>query len=184
MNIIQTPIADLFIVEPKVWKDNRGYFYESFSARTFADAGIHADFVQDNQSFSQKGTLRGLHAQKPPFAQGKLVRVIQGKVLDVAVDARKGSSTYGQHFSIVLSGENHKQLWVPPGFLHGFLTLEDDTIFTYKVTNYYDKESETGVIWNDPDLNINWNKDIAEEDLLLSDKDLILSSFKDFVSPF
>jgi len=184
MNLIQTPIADLFVIEPKVWKDNRGYFYESFSARVFTEAGIKADFVQDNQSFSQKGTLRGLHAQKAPFAQGKLVRVIQGKVLDVAVDARKGSSTYGQHFSIELSGENHKQLWVPPGFLHGFLTLEDDTIFTYKVTNYYDKESEVGVIWNDADLNINWNGDLTKEDLLLSDKDLILPSFKDFVSPF
>lgn len=184
MNIIETPIADLFIIEPKVWKDNRGYFYESFSAKAFADAGIEADFVQDNQSFSQKGTLRGLHAQKAPFAQGKLVRVIQGKVLDIAVDARKDSATYGQHFSIELSGDNHKQLWVPPGFLHGFLTLEDDTIFTYKVTSYYDKESEVGVIWNDADLNINWSENLKREELLLSDKDLILPSFKDFVSPF
>jgi len=184
MNFIQTPIADLFIIEPKVWKDNRGYFYESFSGRSFTEAGIQANFVQDNQSFSQKGTLRGLHAQKDPFAQGKLVRVIQGSVLDVAVDARKASPTYGQHFIIELSGDNHKQLWVPPGFLHGFLTLEDDTIFTYKVTNYYDKESEVGVIWNDPDLNINWIADISKEDLLLSDKDLILPAFKDFASPF
>jgi dTDP-4-dehydrorhamnose 3,5-epimerase len=184
MNIIETPIADLFIIEPKVWKDNRGYFYESFSAKAFTDAGIEADFVQDNQSFSQKGTLRGLHAQKAPFAQGKLVRVIQGKVLDVAVDARKDSPTYGKHFSIELSGENHKQLWVPPGFLHGFLTLEDDTIFTYKVTSYYDKESEVGVIWNDADLNINWSESLAKEELLLSDKDLVLPAFKDFVSPF
>lgn len=184
MNLIETPIADLFVIEPKVWKDNRGYFYESFSARAFTDAGIEANFVQDNQSFSQKGTLRGLHAQKSPFAQGKLVRVIQGSVLDVAVDARKDSATYGQHFSIELSGDNHKQLWVPPGFLHGFLTLEDDTIFTYKVTNYYDKDSELGVIWNDEDLNINWSKTITKDDLLLSDKDLILPAFKDFVSPF
>jgi len=184
MNLIETPIADLFVIEPKVWKDNRGYFYESFSARVFTEASISANFVQDNQSFSQKGTLRGLHAQKAPFAQGKLVRVIQGRVLDVAVDARKDSATYGQHFSIELSGDNHKQLWVPPGFLHGFLTLEDDTIFTYKVTNYYDKESEVGVIWNDADLNIDWNGDLTKEDLLLSDKDLILSSFKDFVTPF
>lgn len=184
MNLIETPIADLFVIEPKVWKDNRGYFYESFSAKAFTDAGINASFVQDNQSFSQRGTLRGLHAQKAPFAQGKLVRVIQGSVLDVAVDARKGSATYGQHFSIELSGENHKQLWVPPGFLHGFLTLEDETIFTYKVTSYYDKDSEVGVIWNDADLDINWSKDITKEDLLLSDKDLILPSFKDFASPF
>ena len=184
MNFIPTPIADLFLIEPKVWKDNRGYFYESFSGRAFTAAGIEADFVQDNQSFSQKGTLRGLHAQKAPFAQGKLVRVIQGRVLDVAVDARKDSPTYGKHYSVELSGENHKQLWVPPGFLHGFLTLEDDTIFTYKVTNYYDKDSEVGVMWNDADLAINWSEDLAKEELLLSDKDLVLPSFKDFVSPF
>lgn len=184
MNIIKTPIADLLVIEPKVWKDNRGYFYESFNAKTIEEAGVKEQFVQDNQSFSQKGTLRGLHAQKAPFAQGKLVRVIQGRVLDVAVDARKSSPTYGQHFSIELSGDNHKQLWVPPGFLHGFLTLEDETIFTYKVTNYYDKDSEVGVMWNDADLQINWSADLAEEDLLLSDKDLILPSFSDFSSPF
>ena len=184
MNIIETPIAGLFVIEPKVWKDNRGYFYESYSAKNFADAGIDAVFVQDNQSFSQLGTLRGLHAQKAPFAQGKLVRVIQGSVLDVAVDIRRDSPTYGEHYSIELSGENHKQLWIPPGFLHGFLTLENDTIFTYKVTNYYDKNSEIGVVWNDTDLNINWNKDLATEDLLLSEKDLVLPAFKDFTSPF
>jgi len=184
MNITPTPIADLFVIEPKVWKDNRGYFYESYSAKNFEAAGIHATFVQDNQSFSQKGTLRGLHAQKAPFAQGKLVRVIQGSVLDVAVDARRNSPTYGQHFSIELSGDNHKQLWVPPGFLHGFLTLEDDTIFTYKVTNYYDKESEIGVIWNDPSLNVNWSATLDPSELLLSEKDLILPAFADFNSPF
>jgi len=184
MNILQTPIADLLVIEPKVWKDNRGYFYESYNARILAEAGVDVTFVQDNQSFSQKGTLRGLHAQKAPFAQGKLVRVLQGKVLDVAVDIRKNSPTYGQHYSIELSGENHKQLWVPPGFLHGFLTLEDNTIFTYKVSNYYDKESEIGVIWNDPDLNIEWSREIPEAELLLSDKDLVLSVFKDLKSPF
>ena len=184
MNITPTPIADLYVIEPKVWKDNRGYFYESYSAKNFADAGIDAVFVQDNQSFSQIGTLRGLHAQKAPFAQGKLVRVIQGSVLDVAVDIRTNSATYGEHYSIELSGENHKQLWIPPGFLHGFVTLENDTIFTYKVTNYYDKNSEIGVMWNDADLNIDWSKDVALEDLLLSDKDLVLPAFKDFSSPF
>jgi dTDP-4-dehydrorhamnose 3,5-epimerase len=184
MNIIKTSIADLLVIEPKVWKDNRGYFYESYNARILAEAGVDVTFVQDNQSFSQKGTLRGMHAQKAPFAQGKLVRVIQGRVLDVAVDIRKSSATYGQHFSIELSGENHKQLWVPPGFLHGFLTLEDNTIFTYKVSNYYDKDSEVGVMWNDADLNINWSEEIALEDLLLSDKDQVLSSFKDLTSPF
>jgi dTDP-4-dehydrorhamnose 3,5-epimerase len=184
MNIIETPIKDLFVIEPKIWKDARGYFYESYSAKHIADADINAVFVQDNQSFSQKGTLRGLHAQAPPFAQGKLVRVIKGAVLDVAVDIRKNSPSYGQHFSIELSGENHKQLWVPPGFLHGFLTLEDDTIFTYKVTNYYDKNSEIGVIWNDSTLNINWNEQLKEAELLLSDKDLVLTDFASFTSPF
>jgi dTDP-4-dehydrorhamnose 3,5-epimerase len=184
MNIIKTPIPGLLVIEPKVWNDNRGYFYESYNAKTLAEAGVDVNFVQDNQSFSQKGTLRGLHAQKAPFAQGKLVRVIQGKVLDVAIDVRKDSETYGEHYSIELSGTNHKQLWVPPGFLHGFLTLEDNTIFTYKVSNYYDKNSEVGVLWNDPDLNIQWSNEIAREDLLLSEKDEVLSSFKDFVSPF
>jgi len=184
MNIIPTPIQDLFVIEPKMWTDPRGYFYESYSANAFANAGINAVFVQDNQSFSQKGTLRGLHAQAPPFAQGKLVRVIQGAVLDVAVDIRKDSATYGQHFAIELTGENHKQLWVPPGFLHGFLTLQDQTIFTYKVTNYYDKNSEIGVMWDDPTLNINWSGQLNKEELLLSDKDLLLSNFADFVSPF
>lgn len=184
MNLVETPIKDLFVIEPKIWKDNRGYFYESFSAKFFTDHQIDVAFVQDNQSFSQKGTLRGLHAQAPPFAQGKLVRVIQGSVIDVAVDIRKDSPTYGQHFSIVLNAANHKQLWVPPGFLHGFLTLEDDTIFTYKVTNYYDKNSEIGVVWNDPSLNINWNEQLNESELLLSDKDLVLPTFNSFISPF
>ena len=184
MNIVETPIKDLFIIEPKIWKDNRGYFYESYSTREFAKAGIDAVFVQDNQSLSQKGTLRGLHAQAAPFAQGKLVRVIQGSVLDIAVDIRKKSSTYGQTLSVILSEENHQQLWVPPGFLHGFLTLEDHTIFTYKVTNYYDKNSELGVIWNDPTLKINWTTEINENEFLLSEKDLILPEFKSFESPF
>lgn len=184
MNITQTPIQGLLIIEPKVWTDNRGYFYESYNAKILADAGIDVNFVQDNQSFSQKGALRGLHAQKEPFAQGKLVRVLQGKVIDIAVDIRKASPTYGQYFEIELSGENHKQLWVPPGFLHGFLTLEDQTIFTYKVSNYYDKNSEIGVMWNDPDLNIEWNKHLAETSFLLSDKDQVLSTFKEFISPF
>ena len=184
MKIIATPLQDLFVIEPKIWPDARGYFYESYSAKQFAASNINAVFVQDNQSFSQKGALRGLHAQVPPFAQGKLVRVIQGAVLDVAVDIRKTSATYGQHFSIELTGENHKQLWIPPGFLHGFLTLVDDTIFTYKVTNDYDKASEIGVIWNDPALNINWTNSIHQEELLLSDKDLVLPSFNLFESPF
>src|ERR1700761_7790041 len=126
MNITKTAIEGLVVIEPRIFPDDRGYFYESYSKKKFAEAGITAEFVQDNQSFSQKGTLRGLHAQAPPFAQGKLVRVIQGRVLDVAVDARKGSSTYGHHVAVELSGKNHKQFWMPPGFLHGFVTLEDD----------------------------------------------------------
>lgn len=184
MQITQTPIEGLLIIEPKVWKDNRGYFYESYNAKLFADAGIDVNFVQDNQSFSQKGALRGLHAQSRPFEQGKLVRVLQGAVWDVAVDIRKASPTYGQHFDIELSAENHKQLWVPPGFLHGFLTLQDQTIFTYKVSNYYDKNSEIGVMWNDPDLNIQWQGHMPESMFLLSDKDQALDNFRDFNSPF
>ncbi len=184
MQFIETPIKDLLIIEPKLWNDSRGYFYESFSAKAFAEKGIDATFVQDNQSLSQKGTLRGLHAQAPPFAQGKLVRVLQGSVLDVAVDIRKNSATYGQHFTIELSSQNHKQLWVPPGFLHGFLTLEDHTIFSYKVSNYYDKTSEFGIVWNDPTLQINWGSAMNESEFLLSDKDLVLPDFKSLDSPF
>ena len=184
MNISKTPIADLLVIEPKVWADNRGYFYESYNDVLLAEAGISAKFVQDNQSFSHRGTLRGLHAQKAPFAQGKLVRVIQGSVLDIAVDIRKDSETFGQHFGLELSGTNHKQLWIPPGFLHGFLTLEDNTIFTYKVSNYYDKASEIGVIWDDLQLNIQWSENIDRSALLLSEKDLVLPSFEAFESPF
>lgn len=184
MQITKTPLEGLLIIEPKVWKDSRGYFYESYNAKMYADAGIDVTFVQDNQSFSQKGALRGLHAQSMPFEQGKLVRVLQGMVVDVAVDIRKESPTYGQHFTVELSEENHKQLWVPPGFLHGFLTLEDQTIFTYKVSNYYDKGSEIGVMWNDPDLNIEWTQYMPESTFLLSDKDQGLDNFKDFKSPF
>lgn len=183
MNFIPTPIADLLIVEPKIWKDDRGYFFESYNAQVFRDAGIEANFVQDNQSLSQKGTLRGLHAQAPPFGQGKLVRVIQGRVLDVAVDIRKNSATFGQHFSVELSSDNFKMLWIPPGFLHGFITLENDTIFSYKVGGgLYDKASEIGVRWNDPQLAIDWQ--LPEQELILSEKDQKLPYFDDFNSPF
>lgn len=182
MNFIETKIKDLFIIEPKIWKDVRGYFFESYSKSHFDNAGIKADFVQDNQSFSQRGTLRGLHAQAAPFAQGKLVRVIQGKVIDVAVDARKYSPTYGEHVSIELSGENQRMFWVPPGFLHGFVTLEDNTIFTYKVSNLYNKASEIGCLWNDDDLNIDWG--ISESDVLLSEKDKILPDFRNLGDHF
>lgn len=182
MKFIKTKINDLFIVEPKLWKDERGYFYESYSQRAFEEAGIRVNFVQDNQSMSQKGTLRGLHAQTEPNAQGKLVRVIKGRVIDVAVDIRKESETYGQHVAVELSEENHRMLWVPVGFLHGFVTLEDNTIFTYKVSSAYNKSSEFGVMWNDPELGIDWG--IEENEIILSEKDRVLPSFKDLVSTF
>ncbi len=182
MNISTTKIEGLLVIEPRIFPDDRGYFYESYSEKKYREAGIEATFVQDNQSFSQKGALRGLHGQAEPFAQGKLVRVLQGRVLDVAVDIRKNSPTFGQYVTIELSGENHKQFWVPAGFLHGFVTLEDDTIFTYKVNNYYDKASEIGVLWNDPTLNIDWQTDLSN--VLLSPKDTVLPAFADFKSPF
>ena len=182
MKVIETPLEGVLIIEPRVFDDARGYFYESYNKARFTEAGIGVDFVQDNQSLSQKGAVRGLHGQADPFAQGKLVRVINGKVLDVALDIRKGSPTFGKHFSIELSGENKRQLWIPAGLLHGFSTLEDDTIFTYKVNNYYDKASEIGVLWNDPDLDIDWG--IDQNTAVLSPKDELLSKFKDFVSPF
>ena len=182
MTITKTGIEGLLIIEPRIFNDGRGYFYESYNKKTFTASGISVDFVQDNQSFSQKGAIRGLHGQANPFSQGKLVRVINGSVLDVAVDIRKGSPTYGKHVSIELSGDNKLQFWIPAGFLHGFATLEDDTIFTYKVNNYYDKASEIGVLWNDPTLNIDWG--IAPGDVLLSPKDELLPGFKEFDSPF
>ena len=183
MKFFATKLDGCYILEPKIIGDERGSFMESFNEHTFAD-GVkqHVHFVQDNQSFSQKGALRGLHGQADPFAQGKLVRVLQGRVLDVVVDIRKNSPTFGQHVTVELTGDNHLQFWVPPGFLHGFVTLEDDTILTYKVTNFYDKASEIGVIWNDPTLAIDWG--IDAKDALLSPKDEILPLFKDFVSPF
>lgn len=182
MNIIETPIKDLVIIEPKIWKDDRGYFFESYNKALFEKLGLNVEFVQDNQSYSHKNALRGLHAQATPYAQGKLVRVVQGKVLDVAVDIRKKSPTYGQHFSVELSGENNRMFYVPPGFLHGFLTLEDKTIFNYKCTGLFHKDAEIGVIWNDKDLAIDWG--INFEDAVVSPKDTILPAFSTINSPF
>lgn len=179
MNIETTPLKDVLILTPAVFKDDRGYFFESFNQQKIADF-IKCKFVQDNESLSQKNVLRGLHFQIPPFAQDKLVRVIKGSVLDVAVDIRKSSPTYGQHFSIVLSGDNKKQLFIPAGFAHGFLTLEDHTIFSYKCSNYYEKSAEQTILWNDNSLNIEWNCNQP----LLSDKDLIGEVFSTFESPF
>ncbi len=180
MEITKCHIQGLLTIEPTVFGDNRGYFFESFNKDKFDAEVPNISFVQDNQSMSHKGVLRGLHFQPPPFEQGKLVRVIQGSVLDVAVDIRKGSPTYGQHKSILLSGENNLQFWIPSGFAHGFLTLEDNTIFSYKCTGRYSKESEGSVLWNDKDLNIDWN--ISSP--IVSEKDQIAETFKQFKSPF
>lgn len=180
MQITTTSIPDLLIIQPKVFEDARGYFYESYSKSLFEIHGIHEDFVQDNQSLSQAGVLRGLHFQNPPYAQGKLVRVIKGAILDVAVDIRKNSPTYGNHFLIELNEKNKTMLWIPTGFAHGFVTLEDDTIFSYKCTNYYNKASEGCILWNDKDLGINWNI----ENPTLSEKDRTGTPFKEFVSYF
>jgi dTDP-4-dehydrorhamnose 3,5-epimerase len=180
MEVIKTKINDLLIVEPKVFADTRGYFFESYNADAFKQQGIAVNFVQDNQSLSNAGVLRGLHFQAPPFDQGKLVRVITGAVLDVAVDIRKNSPTYGEHVSIELTEENKTMFYIPPGFAHGFLTLKDNTVFSYKCTNVYNKASEGTVLWNDKDLNINWNVNNP----VLSEKDLIGTTFKDFNSPF
>ncbi len=180
MEVIETKIKDLLIIKPKVFADARGYFFESYNADLFKQNGILVNFVQDNQSLSNTCVLRGLHFQAPPFDQGKLVRVITGAVLDVAVDIRKGSSTYGEHVSIELTEENKTMFYIPPGFAHGFLTLRDNTIFSYKCTNVYNKVSEGTVLWNDTDLNINW--DVSNP--ILSEKDLTGAPFKEFNSPF
>lgn len=171
MEILAGDIAGLFIIEPKVFGDSRGYFFESFHAERFAQAtGYAVNFVQDNESFSQKGVLRGLHRQVEPYAQAKLVRVVQGSVLDVAVDVRPGSPTYGRHQAMVLSAANRRQFFIPEGFLHGFLTLEDNTIFQYKCSNYYAPDHEAGVRWNDPEIGIDW----GVSDPILSEKDKVL----------
>ena len=180
MEIIKTPIEGLLIIEPTVFKDDRGYFFESYNEQRFKELGVMDDFVQDNQSCSQKGVVRGLHFQKPPFAQGKLVRVVKGAVRDVAVDLRKGSPTYGQWESVVLTEGNKFMYWIPEGFAHGFVCLEDYSVFTYKCTNVYNKASEGSIRWNDPDLGIKW--DI--ENPILSEKDKVSPLFKDFVTPF
>lgn len=180
MEILETGIPDLLIVKPQVFEDHRGYFFESYNKEKFLQKGIDQNFVQDNESKSARNVLRGLHFQKPPFAQGKLVRVMKGAVLDVAVDIRKMSPTYGKWASLVLSESNKWMYWIPPGFAHGFVTLEDDTVFFYKCTNMYNKASEGSIRWNDPDLNIDWG--VTEP--LLSDKDREAPLFRDFVSPF
>jgi len=182
MKFIKTAIPDVYIIEPSVFGDERGYFLESFNLEKFKENIYAINFVQDNESKSSKGVLRGLHFQKPPFEQAKLVRCIEGRVMDVAVDIRKGSPTYGQHVAVELTGENKRQLFVPRGFAHGFSVLSDTAVFAYKVDNIYAPESDSGIRYDDKDLNIDWG--LPEEDVQLSVKDENLSFFKDFDSPF
>ena len=177
MAYIKTDIKDLWVIEPTVFEDERGYFFESFNEKLFEkETGNAIHFVQDNQSKSNKGVLRGLHYQTGKHSQAKLVRVLQGSVQDIAVDLRLGSATYGKHFSITLSAENKKQFFVPRGFAHGFLVLEDNTIFAYKCDSFYDKESEGGIIYNDPTIAIKWK--LSKESFLLSEKDQVLPSIE------
>ena len=177
MKIVQTPLKGCVVLTPTVFSDGRGRFFESYKKEAFNEAlGQEVNFVQDNESFSSKGVLRGLHFQKGAFAQAKLVRVVHGSVLDVAVDLRPDSTTYGEHFSIELSADNKNQLFVPRGFAHGFVVLSDTAVFSYKCDNYYNKESESGIIYNDPTLNIDWI--LPSEQLQLSEKDLLLPKFK------
>ena len=170
MKIINTPIKDLLIIQPQVFRDERGYFFESFNHSSFVEAGLDLHFVQDNESKSSLGVLRGLHSQLAPAAQTKLVRVIKGKVLDVAVDIRAGSPTFGQHVSVELSEQDKRQLLIPRGFAHGFVVLENDTIFAYKIDNYYSPENDRGLAFDDPAIGINWIVD--KQQLQLSAKDL------------
>ena len=169
MEVIKTDIEGVVIIEPRIFKDDRGYFYESFSQREFEEKVCRTTFVQDNQSKSSYGVLRGLHFQKPPYCQSKLVRCIKGAVLDVAVDIRKGSPTFGKHVAVELSEDNHRQFFVPRGFAHGFAVLTPEAVFQYKCDNFYNKESEGSVAWNDPELAIDWR--IPAEKVLLSEKD-------------
>ncbi len=182
MIFTKTEIEGVVIIEPRVFKDERGYFFESFNQQKFNEQLGTINFVQDNESKSVFGTLRGLHFQKPPFAQAKLVRCIQGKVLDVVVDIRKDSPTYGKHVAVELSEENKKQLFVPRGFAHGFVTLSEEAVFAYKVDNWYAPECDAGIIYNDTSLNIDWK--INPKEIILSSKDTALASFESFETPF
>lgn len=180
LEIKSISIEGPLVIQPRVFFDERGYFFESYNKDVFVKNGIPHEFLQDNQSLSQKNAVRGLHFQAAPFEQGKLVRVIKGAVLDIIVDIRKNSPTYGQHFGIELSEENFTMLWIPPGFAHGFSTLKDQTIFSYKCTQVYNKASEGGILWNDPELNINWQV----ENPIVSEKDQQLLPLNSFYNPF
>ena len=181
MRIEQTPLKDCFIIHEKVHGDARGYFIETFNQRDFkAASGLDIQFVQDNQSKSSKGVLRGLHMQRGSSAQAKLVRVLAGSVLDVVVDLRKGSPSFGQHFTIELTAENHKQFFVPAGFAHGFVVLSESATFFYKVDKFYEPGNEVGIMYNDTDLKIDWK--LADNELILSDKDKVLGSFAEYAA--
>lgn len=181
MEITKTDIEGLLIIQPKVFKDERGYFLETFNEKKWNSFfKTPPVFVQDNQSLSKKHVLRGLHFQSPPFAQGKLIHVTRGSVIDVAVDLRLKSPTYGQHVKVLLDDTNHKQFYIPPGFAHGFVTLEENTCFSYKCTDFYNQKSEGSIIWNDPDLNIDW--EVTEP--LISEKDAESINFAKLASPF
>ena len=182
MKFIKSEIPDVYIIEPSVFGDNRGYFLESFNLEKFEENVYPIKFVQDNESKSSKGVLRGLHFQKPPFDQAKFVRCVEGKVMDVAVDIRKGSPTYGKHVAVELSGDNRRQLFIPRGFAHGFAVLSETAIFSYKVDNTYAPEYDAGIKYDDKELNIDWG--LTEGEVQLSAKDKKLISFKDLDSPF
>ena len=182
MEIVKTGIEGVVILEPRIFRDARGYFFESFSVREFEEKVAHTTFVQDNESCSSYGVIRGLHFQKPPFTQAKLVRVIKGAVLDVAVDLRKDSPTYGKHVAVELTEDNHRQLFIPHGFAHGFAVLSDEVLFQYKCDNYYAPQSEGGILWNDPDLQRDWR--IPADKVVLSEKDTRHPMLKDYISDF
>ena len=182
MEVIKTGIEGVVIIEPRIFKDARGYFFESYSKREFDEKVRPVDFVQDNESMSTRGVMRGLHFQRPPYTQSKLVRCVKGRVLDVAVDIRKGSPTYGQHVAVELSEDNHRQFFVPRGFAHGFAVLSDVAVFQYKCDNYYHPEADGGISIADDSLGIDWQIDPATA--ILSEKDLKHALLKDFESPF
>ena len=182
MNLIKTKLDGLVVLKPTVFKDNRGYFMESYNQKNINKFLGNVNFVQDNESESSRGVLRGLHFQKPPYTQAKLVRCLKGSVLDVVLDLRKDSKTYGIFETISLTEENKKQLFIPKGFAHGFIVLSKSAIFSYKVDNYYNPDSETGVLWSDLDLNIDWK--INKNEIIVSEKDKNLPTFNEIISPF
>lgn len=182
MEFIKTKIEGVVIMEPRIFKDARGYFFESFRAQEFQEKVCPTIFIQDNESLSCYGVVRGLHFQKPPFSQSKLIRVVKGAIMDVAVDLRKHSATYGQYVAVELSEENHRQLYIPRGFAHGFSVLSEEVILQYKCDNYYAPQSEGGIAWNDPDLNIDWH--IPADQVILSEKDTKHPLLKDYITDF